>query len=142
MSSLISDTAQLPRPEQQALELQPPVAVLLERLDDLRARRRLTEQRLGRDAGSDLRRPRRQLAQRERIVGSSESGFAEISTNVVAGGGSSSVLSSVFCARSFNESAGTTIATFRRPRSAASDSRRANSRTSSTRISFDGAVSK
>src|SRR5712664_1571244 len=65
----ISATAQLPRGEEQPLELQPAVAVLAQRLDHLGAQLRLPEQRARRNALRQLARGAGQLAQ----VGSSAS---------------------------------------------------------------------
>src|SRR5216684_2652256 len=198
--------AQLPDPEQQALELQPSVAVLIERKGHLvaeaglrqeygrwnrlrdagggpgqlrhsdraarlghqqvarpglhgagdRARRRLPSARAALLRASSAGAPRFSScstitfsdsgaswmrAQRERTVARSASGCSLTRRKVVAGGGSSSVLSSVFWARSFMASAGVTPATLRRPRAATNASRRESARTSSTRISLDGGPS-
>src|SRR5205823_10076874 len=66
ISSAISATAQLPGAQQEALKLQPAVAVLAQCLDHLGAERRLSEQRTRRHTGCDFLRPARQLAQLRR----------------------------------------------------------------------------
>ena len=60
-------------------------------------------------------RPKRRCAQRERTVGSSVSGRDVTSTNTDAGSGSSSVLSSAFCAATTSASACSMIVTRLRP---------------------------
>src|SRR2546425_5094392 len=60
--SAISDIPQLSRPEQQAFELQPAVAVLVQGLDHVGAERGLSEEAMGRNALRDLPCPGGELA--------------------------------------------------------------------------------
>src|SRR2546428_5730416 len=62
MSAAISDMTQLSRPEQQAFELQPAVAVLIEGLDHFGAKRGLPEEAMRRNALRDLPCPGGELA--------------------------------------------------------------------------------
>src|SRR5471030_2076064 len=69
LASSSSTIAQLPRLQEQPLQLQPAVAVLLQRLDDLGTKRSLAEQHRRRGPPRNLIGERPQIAQLQNLVG-------------------------------------------------------------------------